>query len=199
MSEKEIAAPVPTAVELKQEELTFGVDEAVNVLSTMYETKRSVILDREREVLDTIVEARDDLVNELKDAIDVSEYNHVSETLGITSRVKDTEIRIGKTIEDSNIRVILMLTDTDISGSNYTPEFGKYRNLPINEETYTAVKSANDGVDVARKAHSKSVSKLDNLHTIRERLHAKVMSVKLKDAGLANVLEDADILAIIEI
>ena len=141
------------------------------------------------------------VINELKDAIDVSQYNHVSETLGITSRVKDTEIRIGKTIEDSNIRVILMLTDTDITGSNYTPEFGKYRNLPMvdHAEMYEVIKVANETLEEVNKAHTKLCRKLDNISDIRRQLHARVMTKKLTDAGLGDVLTDEEVLNIINI
>jgi len=200
MSEEKVI-PTPTEVELKQEELTFGVAEAVEVLSTMYETKRQVELDRSRDILGNVSEATNTLINKLKDAIDTSEFNHTSEVLGISSRVKDVQINIGKTIEDSNIRVVLMLTDTDITGSNYTPEFGKYRNLPMTDhaEMYEVIKTAKDTLSEAEKDHSKVVRKLDNTSEIRRRLHAKVMSFKLTKAGLGDVLKDEDVLAIIEI
>ncbi len=201
MSDKEIAAPVPTEVELKQEELTFGVDEAVEVLMSRYEAKRRVKLDASRELLDDAVEVNSEVITELKDAIDVSQYNHVSETLGISSRVKDTEIRIGKTIEDSNIRVILMLTDTDITGDRYTPEFGKFRVLPMidHAEMYEVIVAANDALEIVNKAHNKLVRKLDNTSDIRRQVHARVMSKKLTDAGLGDVLEDTEVLEIINI
>ena len=200
MSEEKVL-PVPTEVELKQEELTFGVNEAVEVLQTMYLTNRSVKIETSREVLDRVVDATNSLIDELKDAIDTSEYNHTSDVLGISSRVKDVEIHIGKTIEDSNIRVILMLTDLDITGRNYTPEFGKYRNLPMTDhaEMYEVIVTANDTLSDAEKEHSKLVRKLDNTSEIRSRLHAKVMSFKLTKAGLGDVLEDTDILAIVEV
>ena len=199
MSETEKALPVPTAVELKQEELTFGVDEAVQVLQTMYLTNRSVKIDASSEILDRVIESARRITDEAKSSIDTSEYNHTSEVLGITSRVKDVELKVNKTIEDSNIRVILMLTDTDISGSNYTPEFGKYRNLPMSEELFTILsESAKDRKD-AEKIHNDLVRKLDNTSEIRSRLHAKVMSVKLEEAGLGSVLTNEDVLAIIEV
>ncbi len=200
MSEEKVL-PVPTEVELKQEELTFGVNEAVEVLQTMYLTNRSVKIETSREVLDRVVDTTNSLIDELKDAIDTSEYNHTSDVLGISSRVKDVEIHIGKTIEDSNIRVILMLTDLDITGSNYTPEFGKYRNLPMTDhaEMYEVIVTANDTLSDAEKEHSKLVRKLDNTSEIRSRLHAKVMSVKLTAAGLGDVLTDESVLEIIEV
>ena len=153
MSEEKVI-PTPTEVELKQEELTFGVDEAVEVLSTMYETKRQIVLDGVREMSQTVADATDTLINELKDAIDTSEFNHTSEVLGISSRVKDVEVRIGKTIEDSSIRVILMLTDLDITGERYTPEFGKFRVLPMTDhaEMYEVIKASNKTLEDARKA-----------------------------------------------
>jgi len=201
MSDKEIAAPVPTEVELKQEELTFGVNEAVEVLSTMYETKRQIILDRERETLDNVADATNTLIDDLKDTIDTSEFNHTSEVLGISSRVKDVEVRIGKTIEDSSIRVILMLTDLDITGSNYTPEFGKYRNLPMTDhaEMFEVIEASNKTLEDARKAYDKVNTKLNNVREIRKQLHAKVMSFKLTEAGFGDVFEDTNILAIINI
>ena len=61
MSEEKVL-PVPTVVELKQEELTFGVNEAVEVLSTMYETNRQIKLDSERTALDTVADATDTVI-----------------------------------------------------------------------------------------------------------------------------------------
>jgi hypothetical protein len=201
MSENIIAAPVPTEVELKQEELTFGVDEAVDVLSTIYETNRGIKLDESREILDDAIEVNREVVAELKDAIDVSEYNHTSDTLGIRSRVQDVKINIGKTIEDSNIRVILMLTDLDITGERYVPEFGKFRNLPMEDhaEMYDVIVTANDVLELVEKTHRKLVNKLDNVSEIRRQLRAKVMTVKLTDAGLGDVLTDTEVLAIVTI
>ncbi len=92
-----------------------------------------------------------------------------------------------------------MLTDTDITGSNYIPEFGKYRNLPMSEDLFRILsESAKDRED-AEKIHSDLRRKLDNTSEIRSRLHAKVMSFKLTKAGLGDVLEDTDILEIVNI
>ena len=199
MSEKEIAVHVPTEVELKQEELTFGVDEAVEVLQTMYLTNRQVKLDASSEILDRVIESARRITDEAKSSIDTSEYNHTSEVLGISSRVKDVNLIVNKTVEDSNVRVVLMLTDTDITGSNYTPEFGKYRNLPMSEDLFRILsESAKDRED-AEKIHSDLRRKLDNTSEIRSRLHAKVMSFKLTKAGLGDVLKDTDILGIVNI
>lgn len=198
MSEEK-ALPVPTAVELKQEELTFGVDEAVEVLSTMYETKRRIKLDSERTVLDAAIEVSQAITDEVKGSIDTAEYNHTSEILGISSRVKDVELNLGKTIEDSNVRVVLMLTDTDITGSNYTPEFGKYRNLSMDEGAFNMLTNSATILSEAKKAYNKVSTKLDNVSDIRRQLRAKVMSVKLTEAGLGEVLTDESVLEIIEV
>jgi len=200
MSEEKVL-PVPTVVELKQEELTFGVNEAVEVLSTMYETKRQIRLDSERTALDTVADATDTLINDLKDAIDTSEFNHTSEVLGISSRVKDVEVRIGKTIEDSSIRIILMLTDLDITGDRYTPEFGKFRVLPMTDhaEMFEVIEASNKTLADAQKAYDKINTKLNNVSEIRRQLRAKVMAVKLTNAGLGDVLIDEEVLEIIEV
>ena len=199
MSEKEIAVHVPTEVELKQEELTFGVDEAVEVLNTMYLTNREIKLNTSRESLDRVIEIDGSVIDEVKSTIDTSEYNHTSEVLGISSRVKDVDLIVNKTIEDSNIRVVLMLTDTDITGSNYTPEFGKYRNLPMSEDVFGILSTSRKNVADAEDEHNKLARKLSNTSEIRSRLHAKVMSFKLTKAGLGDVLEDSDILEIVNI
>ncbi len=98
MSEKEIAVHVPTEVELKQEELTFGVDEAVEVLQTMYLTNRQVKLDASSEILDRVIESARRITDEAKSSIDTSEYNHTSEVLRISSLVKDVNLIVNKTV-----------------------------------------------------------------------------------------------------
>jgi len=201
MSENIIAAPVPTDVELKQEELTFGVDEAVEVLMSRYMANRKIKINNSQEILDDAIEVNGEVVNELKDAVDVSQFNHTSETLGIRSRVQDTEIRIGKTIEDSNIRVIIMLTDLDITGDRYVPEFGKFRTLPMEDhaEMYEVIVAANDALSLVRKEHEKLINKLADTSGIKRQVHGRVMTKKLTDAGLGDVLTDEEVLSIINI
>jgi len=191
----------PTETQTKIEVMMFGVEDAVEVLHTKWLAKRQAILVASREGLDEAVEGVETLIESLKEAIDVSAYNHTSETLGIRSRVQDVNVKIRKTIEDSVIRITLMLTDTDITSERYTPEFGKFRDLPMSDhaEMYEVISAANKTVEAIEKAHRKLNEKLEDAGNVRRQLHAKVMEIRLVDAGLTDIFDNEDIIAILDI
>lgn len=188
-----------TEIEAKTEAMMFGVDDAVDVLMAKWWAKRQIILDSEREKIETVRSEHASTIEQVKAAVDTSKYNHTSEVLGISSRVRDVELRIGKTIEDSSIRVVLMLTDTDITGDNYRPEFGKYRVLPVSAADFAAITASNKMVAEAEEAYNKALDKLPSKVAIRSQLHAKVMEIKLVEAGLGNIFNNEEIQEIIAI
>lgn len=193
-------APKRSEVELKNEELTFGVEEAVEVLVVKYLANVDSKVDAAETVLEDANEAYDVVADRVKESVDSKQYNHTSKTLGIKSRVADVTLDVNKTVEDSSVRVVLTLTDLDIVGSNYTGEFGKYRKLPITKRDHTKLielrETINDANDELRE-----VSALRNTSDVTRALRARVMTVKLKEAGIdiSELLEDEDIAAIINI
>lgn len=187
----------PTETQVKTEEMMFGVAEAVEVLVTKYLSKVATKLKPKEKLYTEAVEAYDAAVKVVKDAVDTAKYNHVSETLGITSRVTGVKIGVNETVEDSYIRVTLMLTDTDITGERYVPEFGKFRNLEMPAETHADLTTRANAIDEARKV----VAEINDLRNVdvRRQFHAKVMEIRLVDAGLTDIFDDEDIIAILDI
>lgn len=187
-------------VELKNEELTFGVEEAVEVLVVKYLANVNVKVDAAETVLDEANEAYDVVADRVKESVDLNSYNHTSKILGIKSRVTDVTLDVGKTVEDSSVRIVLTLTDLDIASSNYTGEFGKYRKLPITKRDHTKLVELRETVNDANDS-LREVSALRNTSNVERSLRAKVMTSKLMEAGIDidALLEDEDIAAIINI
>jgi hypothetical protein len=193
-------APKRSAVELKNEELTFGVNEAVEVLVVKYLSNAKVKVDAAGEVVKSAIESNDAVVEKVLEAVDSSKYNHESKILGIKSRVRDVTINLNKTVEDSDIRIVLALTDTDIVASNYTPEIGKYRSLPMTATVHKKLTTARDAVYEAQKVAHDTDLLLDTTD-VKRALRARVMTVKLKEAGVdvEDLLNDEDIAAILNV
>lgn len=187
-----------TEIEAKTEKMMFGVEDAVEVLVTKYLANVAAKLKPLTDALDRVREANATTIDRIKESIDTSEYNHTSTILGISSRVQDVKLNVGKTIEDSNIRVVLMLTDLDITGERYTPEFGKFRNLEMSTEIRDEILASNDTVETAEK-NVREVRNLEDTSTVRRQLHAKVMEVKLVEAGLTDIFDNEEIAAILSV
>lgn len=189
-----------SAVELKNEELTFGVDDAVEVLVVKYLANVKVKVDAAEDAVKSAIEANDEVVEKVLEAVDTKKYNHESKILGIKSRVRDVTINLNKTVEDSDIRIVLALTDLDIVASNYQPEIGKYRSLPMTATVHKRLTTARDAVHEAQKeAHN--VECLLDTTEVERALRARVMTVKLKEAGVDvdALLNDEDVAAILNI
>lgn len=193
-------APKRSAVELKNEELTFGVSDAVEVLVVKYLSNAKVKVDAAGEVVKSAIEANDAVVEKVLEAVDSKKYNHESKILGIKSRVRDVTINLNKTVEDSDIRIVLALTDLDIVSSNYQPEIGKYRSLPMTATVHKKLTTARDAVYEAQKVAHDTDLLLDTTD-VKRALRARVMTVKLKEAGIdvEELLNDEDIAAILNV
>ena len=189
-----------SAVELKNEELTFGVDEAVEVLTVKYLSNvEAKVTDAER-LVDEANVAYDVVVDRIKESLDVSKYNHTSKTLNIKSVVRDVTVNVAKTVEDSSVRVVLALTDRDIVASNYTPEMGKYRSLSLTKRDHTKLVELRETINDANDS-LREVAALRNTSNVERALRARVMTVKLKEAGIdvEDLLNDEDIAAILNV
>ncbi len=187
-----------SATELKQEELEFGIEEAVSVLMAKYRANVQTEINNRNNVYKEIDNEYDDEVERVKKSIDVDQYNTTSEVLGIRSRVADVEVNVGNTVEDSNVRVVLMLTDLDIVGSNYTPEFGKYRNLKLNKDDYEKLTEVNK----RRSEAEDNVSEAENMMydtNVEALVRAKVMEVRLTEMGMATLLNDEEVIDLITV
>jgi len=193
-------APKRSAVELKNEELTFGVDDAVEVLVVKYLANAKVKVDAAGDAVKSAIEANDEVVEKVLEAVDTKKYNHESKILGIKSRVRDVTINLNKTVEDSDIRVVLALTDLDIVSSNYQPEIGKYRSLPMTATVHKKLTTARDAVYEAQKVAHDTDLLLDTTE-VKRALRARVMTVKLREAGIdvEELLNDEDVAAIVNI
>lgn len=190
-----------SAVELKNEELTFGVDEAVEVLVVKYLTNVRPKVDAANEAVREAVEANEAVVESVRESLDLDEYNHTSKILGIKSVVRDVILDVNKTVEDSGIRIVLALTDLDITArGGYTPEIGKYRVIPMTKTNHKKLTSARDAVHEAQK-NAHDVECLLDTHDVERALRARVMTVKLREAGIdvEDLMNDDDIAAIINI
>lgn len=189
-----------SAVELKNEELTFGVNDAVEVLVVKYLSNAKVKVDAAGDVVKSAIEANDEVVEKVLEAVDSKKYNHESKILGIKSRVRDVTINLNKTVEDSDIRIVLALTDLDIVSSNYQPEIGKYRSLPMTATVHKKLTTSREAVYEAQRLAHEADLLLDTTD-VKRALRARVMTVKLKEAGIdvEAMLEDEDIAAIINI
>lgn len=193
-------APKRSAVELKNEELTFGVEDAVEVLVVKYLANAKVKVDAAGDAVKSAIEANDEVVEKVLEAVDTKKYNHESKILGIKSRVRDVTINLNKTVEDSDIRVVLALTDLDIVSSNYQPEIGKYRSLPMTATVHKKLTTARDAVYEAQKVAHDTDLLLDTTE-VKRALRARVMTVKLREAGIdvEELLNDEDVAAIVNI
>jgi hypothetical protein len=187
-----------SAVELKNEELTFGVDDAVEVLVVKYLANVKPKVEAAGDAVKSAIEANDEAVEKVIEAVDSKKYNHESKILGIKSRVRDVTVNLNKTVEDSDIRIVLALTDLDIVSSNYQPEIGKYRSLPMTAAVHKRLTTARDAVYEAQRDE---VETLLDTTEVKRALRARVMSVKLKEAGIDvdELLNDEDIAAIVNI
>jgi len=185
--------------ELKQEELEFGIDEAVEVLMAKYSSNVQAEVDVRKDARDEIESEYDAAVERVKGSVDTAQYNTTSEVLGIRSRVSDVTVQLGKTVEDSSIRVVLMLTDLDIVGQNYTPEFGKYRKLELNGEDYETLTAMNKRLEEANESVSEMRNKLYNTATVERQVRAKVMEVRLKEMGMSDLLDNEEVNALISV
>lgn len=189
-----------SAVEIKNEELTFGVSDAVEVLVVKYLSNAKVKVDAAGDAVKSAIEANDEVVEKVLEAVDSKKYNHESKILGIKSRVRDVTINLNKTVEDSDIRIVLALTDLDIVSSNYQPEIGKYRSLPMTATVHKKLTTSRETVYEAQRLAHEADLLLDTTD-VKRALRARVMTVKLKEAGIdvEAMLEDEDIAAIINI
>lgn len=189
-----------SAVELKNEELTFGVNDAVEVLVVKYLTNAKVKVDAAGDAVKSAIEANDEVVEKVLEAVDSKKYNHESKILGIKSRVRDVTINLNKTVEDSDIRIVLALTDLDIVSSNYQPEIGKYRSLPMTATVHKKLTTSREAVYEAQRLAHEADLLLDTTD-VKRALRARVMTVKLREAGIdvEAMLADEDIAAIINI
>jgi hypothetical protein len=189
-----------SAVELKNEELTFGVDDAVEVLVVKYLANVKPKVEAAGDAVKSAIEANDEAVEKVIEAVDSKKYNHESKILGIKSRVRDVTVNLNKTVEDSDIRIVLALTDLDIVSSNYQPEIGKYRSLPMTAAVHKRLTTARDAVYEAQRAAHETELLLDTSE-VKRALRARVMTVKLKEAGIdvEELLNDEDVAAIINI
>jgi len=189
-----------SAVELKNEELTFGVNDAVEVLVVKYLSNAKVKVDAAGDAVKSAIEANDEVVEKVLEGVDSKKYNHESKILGIKSRVRDVTINLNKTVEDSDIRIVLALTDLDIVSSNYQPEIGKYRSLPMTATVHKKLTTSREAVYEAQRLAHEADLLLDTTD-VKRALRARVMTVKLKEAGIdvEAMLADEDIAAIINI
>jgi hypothetical protein len=189
-----------SAVELKNEELTFGVDDAVEVLVVKYLANVKPKVEAAGDAVKSAIEANDEAVEKVIEAVDSKKYNHESKILGIKSRVRDVTVNLNKTVEDSDIRIVLALTDLDIVSSNYQPEIGKYRSLPMTAAVHKRLTTARDAVYEAQRVAHETELLLDTSE-VKRALRARVMTVKLKEAGIdvEELLNDEDVAAIINI
>jgi hypothetical protein len=194
-------APKPSKVELKNEELTFGVDEAVEVLVVKYLSNVKPKVEAAEEAVRVAVEAHEAGVESVIESVDTDSYNHTSKTLGIKSVVRDVIVRLNKTVEDSSIRIVLALTDLDIVGDGgYTPEIGKYRSIPMTKTNHKKLTTLRDAVHSAQSEANRVDALLDT-SDVRRSLRARVMTVKLREAGIdiEELLNDEDVSAIINV
>lgn len=185
--------------ELKQEELEFGIDEAVSVLMTQYSANLQVAIDAASDAVDVIAEEYDGKVKEIKDGLELGQFNYTCEVLGIRSRVRDVDVQVGNTVEDSSVRVVLMLTDLDIVGQNYTPEFGKYRKLEMNGDDFAALTEIGERRNKAIKQLNKLFDKRCDTRTVQQQVRAKVMEVRLKAMGMSDLLDDESVKELITV
>jgi len=187
-----------TETQIKTEQMMFGVEDAVEVLVTKYLANVAAKLKPLQDRLDRMREGHTEMLERITGAVDTAKYNHTSGMIGIASRVQDVQLNVGKTIEDSTIRIVLMLTDLDITGERYVPEFGKFRNLPmpveVRDEIQASKKAMREVEDVVR-----DVRDLEDTSTVRRQLHAKVMEVKLVEAGLTDIFDNDEIAAILSV
>ena len=189
-----------SAVELKREELTFGVSDAVEVLVVKYLSNVKPKVEAAGNAVRDAVEANEAAVERVIESIDSAKYNHESKILGIKSRVRDVTVNLNKTAEDSDIRIVLALTDTDIVSSNYQPEIGKYRSLPMSSAIHKRLTTSREVVYATQKVAHDTDLLLDTTD-VKRALRARVMSVKLKEAGfdVEELLNDEEVSAIINI
>ena len=170
------------------------------MLVVKYLSNAKVKVDAAGEVVKSAIEANDAVVEKVLEAVDSKKYNHESKILGIKSRVRDVTINLNKTVEDSDIRIVLALTDLDIVSSNYQPEIGKYRSLPMTATVHKKLTTARDAVYEAQKVAHDTDLLLDTTD-VKRALRARVMTVKLKEAGIdvEELLNDEDIAAILNV
>lgn len=188
-------------VELKNEELTFGVEEATEVLVVKYLSNVKPKVEAANKAVEDAVEAHEAAVEKVLEGADTKKYNHESKILGIKSRVRDVTVRLNKTVEDSSIRIVLALTDLDIVGDGaYTPEIGKYREIPMKAADHKKLTTAKDAVHEAQKIAHETELLLDTTE-VRRALRARVMTIKLREAGIEidELLNDEDVAAILNV
>ncbi len=186
-----------SAIELKTEEMYFGVDEAVSVLMAKYDDNVNTKLKSKQEKVDEADSDYQSEIDRVKQSVNTDQYNHTSEILGIKSRVAGVSVDLGETVEDSKIQIVLKLTDLDINSSNYQPEIGKYRNLELSKSDYDALINKRD-----RK--SKAIEKLNKIRNLNRcevevQVRAKVMSKQLEKMGLDYLIEDSEVLELIKV
>lgn len=186
-----------SAIELKTEEMYFGVDEAVSILMAKYDDNVNTKLKSKQEKVDEADSDYQSEIDRVKQSVNTDQYNHTSEILGIKSRVAGVSVDLGETVEDSKIQIVLKLTDLDINSSNYQPEIGKYRNLELSKSDYDALINKRD-----RK--SKAIEKLNKIRNLNRcevevQVRAKVMSKQLEKMGLDYLIEDSEVLELIKV
>ncbi len=186
-----------SAIELKTEEMYFGVDEAVSILMAKYDDNVNTKLKSKQEKVDEADSDYQSEIDRVKQSVNTDQYNHTSDILGIRSRVAGVSVDLGETVEDSKIQIVLKLTDLDINSSNYQPEIGKYRNLELSKSDYDALINKRD-----RK--SKAIEKLNKIRNLNRcevevQVRAKVMSKQLEKMGLDYLIEDSEVLELIKV
>lgn len=176
---------------LSLDDIENGLDELVAVYLQKYEQS----LEHQREEVQSQI---DDTLARLKehdelviDSVNVEQYAHTSEVLGIRSRIAGTRIEWDE--YESNVVVTLMLEDLDdVTGSMRT--LGKYKRVPINQTYYgnrKLIKSTLDDLNKQKSELRPSANKANEIRT-------KLIEIRLRDTELADLVDHEEVNALIQ-
>ncbi len=184
-------------------DVNVGIDEVVSVFVSQYEdnlfTKKKDLSSQIKEVK----RSQKDLDTRLKASINTSTYETTIASLGLKSKVEDVDVEWGegnyRKKSNPSIEIKVEISDTDKSGDRYHSSMNKTFKFDISKADVKLHKDNKDELESLGNELTEVMGLIKSVSRKERQVRGRISSLKLKDAGYEDLLNDTDILKLVQL
>lgn len=184
-------------------DVNVGIDEVVSVFVSQYE---DTLFTKKKELSNSIKTAKanlKDLDSRLERSVDKSQFEMTNVTLGIKSKVDNVDVvweskGYGRKKSENVVRVTVEIKDTDKS-SDYRSSMSKNFEINIEKGDVLAHKEFKNELEGLSNELTEVMGLIKSVSRKERQVRGRISSMKLKDAGYEDLLNNEDILKLVKL